>query len=801
MKISLNWLNDYVDLKGIPVNEIAERLTDSGLEVEDIEDQGKQFDNFVVGYVKEKKKHPNADKLSLCIVSIGSEEFSVVCGAPNVEAGQKIAFAKIGAVIPDGLFKIEKTKIRGEVSYGMICSEKELGISDDHSGIMVLDQSLQPGLPLAEALGLNDVIFELGITPNRPDALCHIGVARDMAAIFDLALILPEVIVKESTEKAESAASVEILNSVGCPRYSAMVVKNVIIKESPSWLKQKLTAIGLRPINNIVDVTNFVLHEFGQPLHAFDLDNLKDAKIIVKNAAEEEIFTTLDSKERKLKATDLMICDGQKSVAIAGVMGGENSEVTDSTKNILIESAYFNPSSVRKTSKSLQLSTDASYRFERGIDPNNTVYAAKRAARLMAELGNGEVLKGVLDVYPKVIEKKEIGVRFSRINKVLGFEISADIVKKILTKLGFDIVEESSDELKLGIPTYRPDIEREIDLIEEVARIYGYDKIPPVEKIGVTLDEKTDTSFFKDILRNAAISIGFNEIITNSLQPQSVASLTGNTISIINPENQDMSDLRTSLLQGGLISIVHNINVGQKNLCFFEIGNVFNKTTKNDIKGFDDFTEVEKIAFFVTGNIFENTWFQNESSVNIYVLKGLINSFIEKIYLDNVVEDSYYPGENLIFKYYFSKKFDNFVLGLGGLVKKEVLKKFDIHQEVYFFEFDVDLLNRIPAKQKIFKELLKYPKVIRDCAFILDKHILYSDIINTIFKGSSKLLKEVKLFDIFESDAFGADKKSMAFSLEYYDENKTLTDEEVDQQLSKMIDFVKKELNAEFRGV
>jgi phenylalanyl-tRNA synthetase beta chain len=341
LKISLNWLNDYVDLKGIPVNEIAERLTDSGLEVEDIDYQGKQFENFVVGYVKEKKKHPNADKLSLCLVTTGSEEFSVVCGAPNVEAGQKIAFAKIGSVIPEGHFKIEKTKIRGEISYGMICSEKELGISNDHSGIMVLDKDAQVGLSLAEALGLNDVIFELGITPNRPDALCHIGVARDLAAIFNLSLKLPEFTIKESSEKVESAAAVEILNNIGCPRYSAIVVKNVTIKESPSWLKQKLTDINLRPINNIVDITNFVLHETGQPLHAFDLDNLNDRKIIVKNAGEGEIFKTLDSKKRKLKSTDLMICDGQRSVAIAGVMGGENSEVTDTTKNILIESAYF----------------------------------------------------------------------------------------------------------------------------------------------------------------------------------------------------------------------------------------------------------------------------------------------------------------------------------------------------------------------------------------------------------------------------------------------------------------------------
>jgi phenylalanyl-tRNA synthetase beta chain len=801
LKISLNWLKEYVDLSGVSVDGIAEKLTNSGLEVEDIEYKGKQFDNFIVGFVKEKKKHPNADKLSVCIVNTGTEDLQVVCGAPNVNAGQKIAFAKVGAIVPNGQFKIEKSKIRGEVSFGMICSERELGISDDHSGIMVLDENSKTGLSLAEAIGLDDVIFELGITPNRPDALCHIGVARDIAAIFNTAHRLPGIQIKESSEKVEEAASIEIRNTDGCPRYTGIVVKNVTIKDSPDWLKRKLTSIGLRPINNIVDVTNFVLYEFGQPLHAFDLDNLADNKIIVKNAVEGEKFITLDSKERKLKSTDLMICDGQKSVAIAGVMGGENSEVTSVTKNILIESAYFNPSSIRKTSRSLQLSTDASYRFERGTDPENTVIAVKRAAQLMAELGEGEILKGILDVYPEPIEKKEVTLRFSRINKILGFEILKVSVKNILISLGISLISENENQLVLSIPTYRPDIEREIDLIEEVARINGYDKIPAVERIAVTLDAKIDFSDFKDKLREAAISIGSNEIITNSLQPAEIASLFGNPISILNPENQDMANLRTSMLQGGLISIAHNFNIGEKNLRLFEIGNVFEKISEGEIKSFDDFTEKEKISIFITGKLQDINWFQKETEVSIYDLKGLINNFLSKICLDNVLEDSYYFDENLIFKYYLNKNYKSTVIGYGGLVRKEVLKKFDIHQDVYFFEFDINLLKKIPANKKTFKELLKYPKVFRDCAFVVDKHTGYSKIVETIYKGSSKLLKEVKLFDIFESDTFGVNKKSMAFSLEYYDEGATLKDEVIDKQLSRMIEFVKKELNAEFRGI
>ncbi|MCX6149044.1 MAG: phenylalanine--tRNA ligase subunit beta [Ignavibacteriales bacterium] len=801
MKISLNWLKDYIDLDDIHANEIAERLTNSGLEVEDVECQGKQFENFVVGLVKEKKKHPNADKLSVCLVSTGDEEYNVVCGAPNIEAGQKIVFAKIGAVVPDGQFKIEKTKIRGEVSFGMICSAKELGLNDDHSGILVLDSDLKIGSPLAEALGLNDVIFEIGVTPNRPDALNHIGVARDLAAIFNRQLKIPTIEIKESLEKTEDAASIEILNTIDCPRYTAKVVKNITIKESPTWLKKKLTNIGLRPINNVVDVTNFVLHEIGQPLHAFDLDKLSGKKIVVKNALEGEVFISLDSKERKLKSNNLMICDAVRSIAIAGVMGGENSEVTIETKNVLIESAYFNPSSIRKTSKSLQLSTDASYRFERGTDPNITLYAANRAAQLISELGGGEILSGALDVYSEEISKKEIELRFSRITKVLGFSISKEDVKQNLNNLGLTIVQETEDAIKVVVPTFRPDIEREIDLIEEVARIYGYDKIPVVERIAVTLDQKEDVSDYKDILRNSAISLGFNEIITNSLQPIEVASIVGNPVEVLNPDSMDMANLRTSLLQGGLISIAKNINVGESNLKVFEIGNIFIKISSAEIKSFNDFAELEKISFIITGKETETTWFQKERDVDLFDLKGIVNSFLNKICLDNVLEDSYYLDENLVFEYNFTKSYKNKVIGSGGSIKKELLKKFDIEQEVYWFEFDINLLKNIPAKQKSFVELLKYPKVFRDCAFILGKQISCKEVIDAIYKGSSKLLKNVKLFDIFESESFGIDKKSMAFSLEYFDELRTLKDEEVENQFSKMTEFVQKEFNAEFRGI
>ncbi|MCU7492479.1 MAG: phenylalanine--tRNA ligase subunit beta [Ignavibacteria bacterium] len=800
MKISLNWLKDYVDLEGIASSEIIDKLTISGLEVEDVEEKGAEFDNIVVGFVKEKKKHPNADKLSVCAVSTGAEEFNVVCGAPNVQAGQKVAFAKIGAVIPEGGFKITKAKLRGEVSMGMICSEKELGLSDDHSGIMVLDNGFEPGTPLKEALGLDDTVIEVAITPNRPDALSHIGVARDLAAIFNRKVKLPEVNVAEAGERIEKLASVEIQDNAGCPRYTARVIRNVNVKESPNWLKKKLTSVGLRPINNIVDVTNFILHELGQPLHAFDLDRLEGQKIVVRRASDGETFTTLDSKERKLTSNDLMICDAEKPVAIAGVMGGENSEVTNATKNILLESAYFNPSSIRKTSKSLILSTDASYRYERGTDPNITPYAANRAMQLMAELAGGEVQTGTIDVYPEKIEPMHVTLRFNQIERILGFGVEKGEVKDILLNLGLKSVMEGESELTFEVPTFRPDIEREIDLIEEIARIYGYDRIPTVEKISITLSGKTDQSAFKDTLRDAANGLGFYEIISNSLQSKEVASLTGSPVEMLNPLSVDMAALRTSLLPGALYAVAKNLNVGEKNLKLFEIGHVFNKLSEGEIKSFKDFSETPDMMFTVTGKADTVSWYSKERAYDIYDLKGIVNSFLEKICLDNVLVDSYNLVENKNFEYIFEKKYKDQVVGRGGLVRKDVLKKFDISQEVYCFEFNLSALAEIPVPQKRFKGLLKFPKVLRDCAFILDKNVTSQDVVGLIYKSSSNLLKKAELFDIFESRNLGPGKRSMAFSLEYYDENRTLKDEEVDKDFNRAVEAVIKQLNAEFRG-
>lgn len=800
MKISLNWLKDYVDLIDLSTDEIIDKLTMSGLEVEDVTDENELYKNFIVAEVKSVTKHPNADKLSVCEVFDGKENLQVICGASNVAAGQKVVFAPIGTIIPNGNFQIRKAKIRGVESNGMICAEDELLLSDDHSGIMVLNENLPAGKPITEALNLNDVIFEIAVTPNRPDALSHIGVARDLSAIFNRDLHIPEIKLKESKKKASDIASVEIIDSTNCPRYSAKVVLNVEVKDSPEWLKNKLTRIGLRPINNVVDVTNFILHEIGQPLHAFDLDLLEGKKIIVQSTTEEKEFVTLDSKVRKLPKGTLMICDAKREVAVAGVMGGENSEINSSTKNILIESAYFNPSSIRKTSKALQLSTDSSYRFERGTDPGITKYAAERAAQLIAEISGGEVAEGIIDVYPKIIERKEITLRYQRVTKILGYEISKEKIHQILSRLGIALKDINETSLLASVPTFRPDLEREIDLIEEIARVNGYDNIPVVPKISITLEQKVDQQKFEDEVRNIISSLGFSEMINNPLESEWEAKLTGNPITLANPQSVEMSCLRTSLLAGGLNSVKRNLNFGVRDMMLFEVGNVFNKKSDSSIKTFEDISEKQNLILILSGKEEEKFWNTQEKYFDFYCLKGLVNAFIKKISLDNQLADLYYSSENEIYSYYLTKNFKQQVVGTGGKVKRDVLNKFDINQDVFVFEFDLTALKQISPESKKYIEPPKYPKVHRDFAFIFDKNVQYLDVKNFILKKASKLLKSVELFDIFESESLGRDKKSMAFTLEYFDESRTLTEDEVEKDFNYLITEILKEFKAKLRG-
>jgi phenylalanyl-tRNA synthetase beta chain len=800
LKISLNWLKEYVDLTGLQTKEIISKLTIAGLEVEDVFDESEIYKDFIVALVKEKQKHPNADRLSLCTVFDGKNELKVICGAPNVDKNQKVVFAPVGTIIPKGNFTISKAKIRGIESNGMICSEDELLFSDDHEGIIVLDSKLKPGTKITKALALNDVILEIGITPNRPDALSHIGIARDLAALFNRKLLFPAIKLKESKEKTTSAASIEIKDVVNCPRYTGKVVKNITVKESPAWLKDRIKKIGLRPRNNIVDITNYVMYECGQPLHAFDLDLLKGQKIIVKSTNAESSFTTLDSKDRKLPSGSLMICDSEEPVAIAGVMGGENSEIKDNTKNILIESAFFNSSSIRRTSKTLGLGTDASYRFERGTDPNNTLYAAERTAQLISELAGGDVLSGSIDVYPNKIKNKNIKIRFERIEKVLGYHISSKSATSILKKLGMKITATSTKAVSVSVPTYRPDIEREIDLIEEIARIYGYDSIPTVSKISITLGEKGDESFFTDKAREIACSMGFYEMINNPLQPLHQAALTGKPIKIMNPLSLDMEFLRTSLIPGALTVISQNIKYGEKDVQLFEIGDVFNKKTPNDIMNFEDFVESQNLVFIISGKIRLKGWDQSEKNADFYTLKGMLQTFERKILLDNVLNDSYYHSENCCFDWLFTKNDGKSEIGRGGRIKKDVLKQFDIQQDVFCFEYLMDKLKKIKTEKRKYSEPLKYPKVIRDFAFIFENSVQYDEVEKYIKKEGSELLGSVKLFDQFENELIGKGKKSLAFSLEYYSEERTLTEDEVEREFTRLIKSVTNKFNAKLRG-
>ena len=801
MKISLNWLKEFVNLQNVPSEEIISKLNMCGLEVEDEVNQIEIYKDFIVAFVKEKKKHPNADKLSLCTVDTGKELLDVICGAPNVDTGQKVVFAPIGTLIPKGNFRITKAKIRGIESSGMICAEDELELGDDHSGIMILDDSLTQGTPITEALNLNDVILEIAITPNRPDALSHIGVARDLAALFNIDLKIPDIKLVESQKSISEFASVEIEDEVNCPRYSAKVLRGVTVKESPEWLKKKLTNIGLRPINNIVDVTNYIMYETGQPLHAFDLDKLQSKKIVVKSTKTETTFLTLDSKERQLPAGTLLICDGEKPIAIAGVMGGENSEISNSTKNILIESAYFNTSSIRKTSKALVLSTDASYRFERGIDPAGTLYSAERASQLMSELTGGEIAKGSIDVYPKKFEKKIAELRFNRLEKLLGYNIPKEKVFEILSKLGFEIVNKNDEKIDCKIPSYRPDIEREIDLIEEIARINGYENIPTVSRINILLGEKIDESKYTDDLRNIATSLGFFEMINNPLQSEKTAALIGNKIPVLNPQSADMAFLRTSLIPGALTVVSKNINVGEKDLLLFEIGNVFSKRESTiEIQNFDDFLEQQKIIFVVTGKSSNKGWNSKEKFYDLYDIKSFVESFLTKISLDNVLEDSYYHSDDRFFDLYFTKNYSNSVIGIGGRVKKEILKQYDIGHSVFCFEFDIDALKKIPLKPKRYLEPLKYPKVLRDFAFVFDSSVNYKEVSAFIKMSGSKLLKSVVLFDLFENESLGANKKSMAFTLEFFSTERTLNEEEVEKEFLGLINSVTRKFDAKLRG-
>jgi len=808
MRISFKWLQNYIELKH-PPEEIAQILTRIGLEVESIEYLGRKYDGFVVGEVLSVQKHPNADRLTVCKVRISKdgEPQQVVCGAPNVAAGQKVVVGLPGAVVPKNQhdpngnpFTLTKAKIRGIESSGMICSEYELGIGDDKEGIAVLDAATEVGIPLAQYLKLDDVVFEIGVTPNRPDCLSHIGIARDLAAVYGTAVKFPTIVLREKNgTDIKKVAAVEVENTEDCPRYVARLIQQVTVKESPEWLKQYLTSAGLRPINNIVDVTNFVMLEYGQPLHAFDYDRLSQHKIVVKNATPNEKFTTLDGKEHELNGTELMICDGERSVAIGGVMGGMNSEISNSTKNVLLEAAYFSPVSIRRTAKRLGISTDASYRFERGTDPNIVDEASKRAASLIAELSGGEIILGCIDIYPKLIEPKKITLRLQRVSHILGAEISIDKIQALLNAIG--ITTQLHDNTFIcTVPTYRPDIEQEIDLLEEIARLHGYDNIPNQTTGEVVFSEPSKRERRIEEIRSWCESIGLHEVVTNSLMDASTAHMYSTSlIKVKNPLSVELEVMRPMLMPTMLEAVAYNYNHGASSIRFYEIGSAFvsQESSKNTyIKGISEYS---KLGITLSGIAQPAAWYQKERYFDIFDLKGLVQSLLQKLGLDNI-HLIYYDASSSLTERTIGIEINGTYAGFLGECSEKILREKKIEAKVFYAELDIDVLLSV-EKRAVFREYSKFPTVKRDIAFIVDKKIPVGDIESTIRKAGTSLVTSVTLFDIFEGASIGEGKKSIAFSVTINSLEKTLTDAEIDTVVEAIISSVTSTHGATHRSI
>ena len=807
MKISHNWLREYIDLKLKPA-AVAEKLSMVGLEVAGYDDLAARFENFIVGEVLERAKHPNADRLSLCKVSTGSQTLDVVCGAPNVAAGQKVVVGLVGAIVPRNQhdpegkpFTLEQVHIRGVQSNGMICSAFELGIGEDANGILVLGDDAKPGTPFAKFLGLSDVIYDMEVTANRGDWLSHVGVARELQMITRAAAALKKVKIKESKTSAKTIASVKIVDRQKCRRYSARVLCNVKIAPSPKWMQDRLQSVGVRPINNIVDVTNYVLMETGQPLHAFDYDTLSGHAIVVKCAREGEKFTTLDAKERTLKSDTLMICDGEKPIAIAGVMGGANTEISGGTTNVLIESANFDPSSVRRTSKYLGLSTDASQRFERGVDIEMTAYAADRAAQLIQESTRAEVLKGMIDVYPTKLRPRRVSLRVSRTNAILGTSLSTQQVVSYLKLLNLKPVARSKETIKFEIPTYRYDLEEEIDLIEEIARAYGYDNIETKTRTTVDFSKPLHTKFIQDELRDYLIGAGFNEMLTYSLQDRMKGHLTSDrAVEVLNPVSAEASVLRTGLAAGALTVVQHNCSHGQKDLRMFEIGNVFALRGDGLGETLESYVEEERMILAMSGNVVSAQFGSERRSCDLFDLKGEVQALLSKFCLDKYRFISYDSASTLI-ESALAVEINGTYAGFLGKVGKSIAQGFDIDEAVFLCELKIREVEKGWVTEKKLKPLPRFPSVHRDLAFIVSAATQHEAVVRAIREAGGTLLTNLVLFDVFVGDQVGAGNKSLAYSLEFQPLDRTLTDREIDAEVTRIVQHVGSTCNAKLRAM
>ncbi len=817
MQISYNWLKNYLNIE-IETEEVSIILTAIGLEVggvEEVQSIKGGLEGLVIGEVITCEKHPNADKLSKTTVNIGSEEvLPIVCGAPNVAAGQKVVVATVGTVLYNGdeSFTIKKGKIRGESSLGMICAEDEIGLGNSHDGIMVLPEDVKVGTLAKVYFNVEtDTVFEIDLTPNRVDGASHYGVARDLAAYLktngnDAILSLPSID-DFVVENNNFVVNVEVENYDACPRYAGVTISDVTVKDSPDWLKNKLTSIGLSPINNIVDVTNYVLHELGQPLHAFDGDEITGNKVIVKTLPAKSKFITLDEQERELSDQDLMICNAEEGMCIAGVFGGTRSGVKSTTTKLFLESAYFNPVFVRKTAKRHTLSTDASFRFERGVDPNITIYALKRAALLIKEVAGGTISSEITDIYPNPIKNFEVSVRWKNINRLIGKDLGKDNIRKIIEALEMQILSEDENCLILSIPPYRVDVQREVDVIEDILRIYGYNNIEIPTEVSSTLiySEKPDDHKVKNIVANQLVAQGFNEIMCNSLtKPLLYENLEKyaekNTVALFNPLSNDLGGMRQSLVMGGLESIVHNVNRKSSDLKFFEFGNCYYLNPEGEKGSLDKYNEEHHLGVFLTGKMIPANWNSQTREVAFADIRAIVEQVMDRLNIsenmlteESIDNDIFAEGITTITK-------SKIHLVNYGIIKPELTQKFGIKETIYFAEFNWDNLLKVAGMQKlVYDEIPKYPEVSRDLALLIDKKVTFGQIKEIAQKTEKKLLKSVSLFDIYEGDKLGTDKKSYAVNFILQDKNKTLTDKQIDKIMNNMIRNFEKELSAQLR--
>ena len=803
MKISLNWLKEFIEITE-STEDLCDTLTGTGLEVEGLESYESikgGLEGVVIGEVLTCEKHPNADKLKVTTVDIGDAIVPIVCGAPNVDKGQKVVVAKAGSTvypINGDAFTLKKVKIRGEVSEGMICAEDELGLGEDHSGIMVLETDAKNGTPAAEHFQITkDEVIEIGLTPNRGDAASHVGVARDLKAAYEKEITWPSVD-DFKIDSTDFPLDVQVENFEACPRYSGVVIKGLEVKESPAWLKDRLRAIGVGPLNNVVDVTNYICHELGQPLHAFDNAAITSGKIVVKTLPDGTKFTTLDDVERKLIETDLMICNGDSDgMCIGGVFGGTKSGVSESTDTIFLESAYFSPDYIRKSVQHHGLKTDASFRFERGTDPERTVYALKRAALLIQEVAGGQIVSDIFDLYPEAVKPFIVEVKYRNVSRLIGKEISQDEIFRILNSLDIE-TKDNGDTFTATVPAYRSDVTREADVIEEILRIYGFNNVEiPDHDSSDFISEfpEVDPGKLQNIVTSMLASNGFNEILTNSLtNPQYTEETNGfnpeENVVILNKLSEELSVLRQTNLFHGLEVISYNINRKQSDLRLFEFG-------KNYFKKGDKYVEKLRLSLFLTGNTDKETWQQKTEKVAFHDLAGAVQKVLRRM-SKNKIERAEINGHPY-YEYGLILKLGNKDICTLGKIKNSISSRFGIKQDIFYSDIEWNLLLPKRNNNIVFEEISKYPEVKRDLSLVIDKNVSFEEIKAIAERVERKYIKEINVFDVYEGERIEADKKAYALSFILQDKEKTLTDKVIDKTMKKLMSAFENEVNAHIR--